>query len=66
MIGRQAKVFSPANIRALLKVAACGRLPDRDRLMVLLAARAGLRACEIARLTWGHGLSPERHGGDGA
>ena len=30
-----------------------GRFPERDRLMVLLAARAGLRACEIANLTWG-------------
>jgi integrase/recombinase XerD len=34
--------------------------PDRDIVLVLLSAKAGLRACEMARLTWpmvidGHG-----------
>ena len=53
MIGKQAKVLSPGALRRLLAVAGRGRQPDRDRLMVLLAVRAGLRACEIARLTWG-------------
>ena len=28
------------------------RYPDRNRVMVLLSVKAGLRACEIARLTW--------------
>jgi integrase len=26
--------------------------PERNRVMVLLSAKAGLRACEIANLTW--------------
>ena len=52
MIGKQAKVLSGRNVKMLLVVAGRGRLPNRDRLMVLLAVRAGLRACEIARLTW--------------
>ena len=53
MIGRQAKILSPRNVRKLLMVAGRGRFPERDRLIVLIATRAGLRACEIARLTWG-------------
>lgn len=53
MVGKQAKILSPKNIRMLLAAAGRGRFPERDRLMVLLATHAGLRACEIARLTWG-------------
>ena len=53
MIGKQAQILSPRNVRKLLLVAGRGRFPDRDRLIVLIATRAGLRACEIARLTWG-------------
>ena len=53
MIGKQAKVLSSGGLRRLLAVAGRSRKPDRDRLIVLLAVRAGLRACEIARLPWG-------------
>ena len=53
MVGKQAKILSRRNIRHLLQVAGRGRFPERDRLIVLLAMQAGLRACEIARLTWG-------------
>lgn len=53
MVGKQAKILSPQNVRKLLAAAKRGRFPERDRLMVLLAIYAGLRACEIARLTWG-------------
>jgi len=53
MIGKQAKVLSAGSLKRLLAVAGRGRQPDRDRLIVLLSARAGLRACEIAGLTWG-------------
>ena len=52
MIGKQAKVLSPGDLRRLMTVARRGRQPERDRVMVLLAMRAGLRACEIAGLTW--------------
>ena len=53
MIGRQAKVFSRRDLRHLRAAAKRGRFPLRDDVIVLLATRAGLRACEIARLTWG-------------
>ena len=52
MVGKQAKILSPRSVRRLLQAARRGRFPERDQLIVLLAARAGLRACEIARLTW--------------
>lgn len=59
MIGKQAKIFSPRNLRRLPAVAGRSRWPERDRLIVLLATRSGLRACEIARLTWAMVLTPD-------
>ena len=53
MIGRQVKVLTPGDLRRLVLLTRKGRFPERDRVMVLLAVRAGLRACEIASLTWG-------------
>lgn len=53
MIGRQAKAFSRRDVDALLKATGHSRTPRRDQVIVLLAVQAGLRACEIARLTWG-------------
>ena len=58
MSGKQAKVLAPGEQRRLLSVAGRGRLPERDRVMVLLAVRAGLRAREVALLTWGMVLDP--------
>ena len=52
-IGRQAKVLSPGDIRKLLALASRGRFPERDRVIVLLAVRAGLRAREVSRISWG-------------
>ena len=60
-IGKQAKVFTPRNLRRLLTAAKHGRFPRRDQIIVLLATRAGLRACEIARLTWGMVLDANGH-----
>lgn len=50
--GRQAKILSPTELNILLSDAATSRNPTRDRLMILLSFKAGLRACEIANLSW--------------
>jgi integrase len=50
--GRQAKLLSEAQIRAALGQIEHSRYRDRDRVMILLSVKAGLRAKEIASLTW--------------
>ena len=53
MPGRQAKVISaPTLRRMLLYVKRTSAQPERDRVIVLLSVKAGLRACEIAGLDW--------------
>jgi integrase len=52
MAGKQARILLNRHMRQALRRAAEGRHADRNRAMVLLSAKAGLRACEIARLTW--------------
>ena len=52
MAGRQAKIISSDDLNDLLVFAGCTRNPLRNRLVVLLSAKAGLRAGEIAKLTW--------------
>lgn len=52
MPGRQAKVLNERIVRRLLKLADRSISPERDRVIVLLSVRAGLRACEIAGLDW--------------
>src|SRR5579872_4712418 len=52
MAGKQAKILSARQLRAALGRAGRGRYPERDQVMVLLSVRAGLRAGEIAKLTW--------------
>jgi integrase len=52
MLGKQAKILSPANVADLLTLADCTRNPIRNRVIVLLSAKAGMRAGEIANLTW--------------
>lgn len=47
-----AKVLEPADVRLLLKHVAGQRYPERNRVMVLLSFKAGMRACEIAGLSW--------------
>jgi integrase len=58
MPGRQAKVLSKDNADDLLVFASTTRLPLRNRLIVLLSIKAGLRAAEIANLTWEMVLTP--------
>jgi len=52
MLGKQAKILSPVDVADLLTFAECTRHPVRNRVIVLLSAKAGLRAGEIANLTW--------------
>ena len=52
MAGKQAKVLSDEHVERLLFYAGNSRYPDRNRLIVLLSVKAGLRAAEIAKLTW--------------
>jgi integrase len=52
MLGKQAKILSDDNIRNLLTFTTLTRYPPRNRVMVLLSVKAGLRAGEIANLTW--------------
>jgi len=52
MAGKQAKILTDDHVDKLLRFASTSRYPDRNRLMVLLSVKAGLRAAEIANLTW--------------
>ena len=58
MAGKQAKILSLDDVHDLLVFASCTRHPLRNRVIVLLAAKAGLRASEIAKLTWDMVLDP--------
>jgi integrase len=58
MSGRQAKILSKDSCDDLLVFASTTRHPLRDRLIVLLSIKAGLRAAEIANLTWEMVLTP--------
>jgi hypothetical protein len=50
MLGKQAKILSALDVSDLLAFADCSRHPLRNRVIVLLSAKAG--AGEIAGLTW--------------
>jgi integrase/recombinase XerC len=52
MQGKQAKIVSPTQERAILGYLVTTRYPARDRVMFLLSIKAGLRAKEMASLTW--------------
>ena len=49
---RQAKTFTKTQSEAILAYLAKTRHPDRNRVIFLLSTKAGLRAKEIASLTW--------------
>ena len=57
--GKQAKILSDDNIEDLLLYAAQTRYPWRNRVIVLLSVKAGLRAGEIAKLTWEMVIGPD-------
>jgi integrase len=52
MIGKRAKILSAENVEDLLVFARQTRHPIRNQVLVLLSVKAGLRAGEIASLTW--------------
>ena len=58
MAGRQAKILTGNNYKDLLVFAAATRHPVRNRLIVQLSVKAGLRAGEIANLAWQMLLDP--------
>ena len=52
MPGKQAKVVTPPMLKRMLRRVSHSSFPARDRTMILLSIKAGLRACEIAGLDW--------------
>ncbi len=58
MAGKQAKILSEQQTRSLLVFASSTRNPHRNHLIVLLSLKAGLRAGEIAKLTWDMVVGP--------
>jgi len=52
MQGKRAKIVSPTQERAIVGYLDTTRYPSRDRVIFLLSIKAGLRAKEIASLTW--------------
>lgn len=51
-LGKQAKILTDKQIRAVLAELDTRRYPLRDRLMFLFSIKAGMRAKEIASITW--------------
>jgi integrase len=58
MVGKRAKILSPDHVEDLLVFAAQTRHPLRNQVLVLLSVKAGLRASEIANLTWAMVIDP--------
>jgi integrase len=58
MAGKQAKVLSNQAVEDLLFFADNSRHPARNCAIVLLSMKAGLRAAEIAKLTWDMVIGP--------
>jgi integrase len=58
MAGKQAKILSDQQTRGLLVFASTTRNPRRNHLILLLSLKAGLRAGEIAKLTWDMVVGP--------
>jgi integrase len=63
-LGKQAELLTEPQIRAAFAATEPRRYPARDRVMVLLSVRAGLRAKEIAYLTWDMVTDAEGNVGD--
>jgi integrase len=63
MPGKQAKVVTPPMLKRMLRYVSrsSSSFPARDRAMILLSIKAGLRACEIAGLDWSMVLDAQGH-----
>lgn len=59
MAGKQALMLSDEQIALALRKTRWRRYALRDRAMLLLSLKAGLRAAEIAQLTWSMLLDPQ-------
>lgn len=57
--GKQAKVLSPVQIRTTLQFLQTTRNSQRDTVIFLLSTKSGMRAKEIASLTWRMITDPE-------
>ena len=64
MQGKQAKVLTPKQEAMILHQLSRTRYPRRDTVMFLLSVKAGLRAKEIAALTWSMVTDAEGQVGD--
>jgi integrase/recombinase XerC len=62
--GRQAKILTPRQETAILRHLDTTRYPERDRVLFLLSLKAGMRAKEIAALTWSMATDAEGRVGD--
>jgi integrase/recombinase XerC len=51
-LGKQAKILTDKQVRAVLAELDTRRYPFRDRVIFLLSIKAGLRAKEVASITW--------------
>jgi integrase/recombinase XerD len=58
-MGQPAKVLGAADVRRLLSHVQHQRNAARNRVMIMLSFKAGLRACEIAGLDWSMVLRPD-------
>jgi integrase len=58
MSGKPAKILSDDQLDELLLFASLSRYPTRNRLIVLQSVKAGLRAAEIANLSWDMVIDP--------
>ena len=65
-LGKQAKMLSKGQVDAMLAYLSMTRYPERNTLIFLLSAKAGLRAKEIAKLdlAYGEGFKRQYRQGD--
>lgn len=64
MAGKQAKILTSGQLRLAMAEAGRSRHGRRDQAMLLLSVKAGLRAGEIAGLTWPMVETSDGHLGD--